>query len=101
LRSWVLAVGAVIAAVGGKLAHLATVSRELGARLVVVDEAMTRFSEGDLVTLDLDESKVSIHGMNNPFKDDWGNHLEQNRSTVELHDGRVCRRLIFPKAPNR
>jgi phosphohistidine swiveling domain-containing protein len=61
--------GAVIAAVGGKLAHLATVSRELGARLVVVDEAMTRFSEGDIVTLDLDEGQVTIHGKNSPFDD--------------------------------
>jgi phosphohistidine swiveling domain-containing protein len=55
--------------VGGKLAHLATVSRELGARLVVVDEALTRFSEGDIVTLDLDEGQVTIHGKNSPFDD--------------------------------
>ena len=61
--------GAVIAAVGGKLAHLATVSRELGARLVVVDDAMTRFVEGDVVTLDLDEGSVQVHGKNNPFED--------------------------------
>jgi phosphohistidine swiveling domain-containing protein len=54
--------GAVIAAVGGKLAHLATVSRELDGRLVVVDEALTRFSEGDVVTLDLDAGTVMLHG---------------------------------------
>lgn len=54
--------GAVIAAVGGKLAHLATVSRELDGRLVVVDEALTRFSEGDVVTLDLDAGTVLLHG---------------------------------------
>jgi phosphohistidine swiveling domain-containing protein len=61
--------GAVIAAVGGKLAHLATVSREIGARLVVVDEAMTRFMEGDIVTLNLDDGHVTIHGKNSPFDD--------------------------------
>jgi len=54
--------GAVIAQVGGKLAHLAIVSRELGARLVVVDEAMTKFKEGELVTLNLDTGEVQIHG---------------------------------------
>jgi phosphohistidine swiveling domain-containing protein len=54
--------GAVIAQVGGKLAHLAIVSREMGARLVVIDEALTTFKEGELVTLDLDNCDVLIHG---------------------------------------
>lgn len=54
--------GAVIAQVGGKLAHLAIVSREMGARLVVIDEALTKFKEGELVTLDLDTCDVLIHG---------------------------------------
>lgn len=61
--------GAVIAQVGGKLAHLAIVSREMGARLVVVDEAMTRFKEGELVTLDLDTGEVKIHGRNSRWDD--------------------------------
>lgn len=52
--------GAVIAAVGGKLAHLAIVSRELGARLVVVDNAMTIFKAGQTVVLDLDTGKLEI-----------------------------------------
>lgn len=62
--------GAVIAAVGGKLAHLAIVSRELGARLVVVDEALSKFKEGELVTLDLDTGEVKIHGRTDRFGDD-------------------------------
>lgn len=55
--------GAVIAAVGGKLAHLATVGRELGARLVVVENAMTEFTEGDFVTVDADTVQVVRHGV--------------------------------------
>jgi phosphohistidine swiveling domain-containing protein len=55
--------GAVIAAVGGKLAHLATVGRETGARLVVVDGAMTGFREGEFVTVDADNAQVIRHGM--------------------------------------
>lgn len=47
--------GAVIAAVGGKLAHLAIVSREINGRLVVVNDALQRFHEGQLLRLDLDE----------------------------------------------
>ena len=62
--------GAVIAAVGGKLAHLAIVSRELGARLVVVDEALSKFKEGELVTLDLDTGEVKIHGRTDRFDGD-------------------------------
>ncbi|KWU19143.1 PEP-utilizing enzyme [Burkholderia cenocepacia] len=54
--------GAVVAAVGGKLAHLATVGREMGARLVVMDEAMTQLNEGDFVTVDLDKAQVVLHG---------------------------------------
>lgn len=54
--------GAVIAAVGGKLAHLATVGRELGARLVVVENAMAEFIEGDFVTVDADTVQVVKHG---------------------------------------
>jgi len=54
--------GAVIAQVGGKLAHLAIVSREMGARLVVIDEALTKFKEGELVTIDFDTCDVLVHG---------------------------------------
>jgi phosphohistidine swiveling domain-containing protein len=61
--------GAVIAQVGGKLAHLAIVSREMGARLVVVDEALTKFKEGELVTLDLDTGDVRIHGRESRLDD--------------------------------
>lgn len=53
--------GAVIAEVGGKLAHLAIVSRELGARLVMVEDALTKFREGELVTVDLDTGEVVLH----------------------------------------
>jgi phosphohistidine swiveling domain-containing protein len=62
--------GAVIAEVGGKLAHLAIVSRELGARLVVIDEALSKFKEGELVTLDLDTGEVKIHGRTDRFEHD-------------------------------
>lgn len=54
--------GAVISAAGGKLAHLATVSRELDARLAVVENAMTVFREGDIVTLNLDDFTFRIRG---------------------------------------
>jgi len=47
--------GAVIAEVGGRLAHLAIVSRELGARLVVMENATKVLKPGQLVTLDLDK----------------------------------------------
>jgi phosphohistidine swiveling domain-containing protein len=56
------ATGAVIAEVGGKLAHLAVISRELGARLAVVDEALTKFKEGEVVTIDFDTGELQIHG---------------------------------------
>jgi hypothetical protein len=36
------------------LAHLAIVSREINGRLVVVDGALERFHEGQLLRLDLD-----------------------------------------------
>lgn len=52
--------GAVIAEVGGKLAHLAIVSRETNSRLVVVDEALTKFQEGQLLRLDLDKNTLEI-----------------------------------------
>jgi phosphohistidine swiveling domain-containing protein len=54
--------GAVISAVGGKLAHLAIVSRELDARLVVMDGAMTAFKPGQIVTLDLDKCIIETTG---------------------------------------
>lgn len=53
--------GAVIAAVGGKLAHLATVSRETGARLLVVPDALTVFRPGEWVTVDLDNGQLYRH----------------------------------------
>lgn len=52
--------GAVIAAVGGKLAHLAVVSREINGRLVVVDGALERFEEGQLVRLDLEQLSLQV-----------------------------------------
>jgi phosphohistidine swiveling domain-containing protein len=54
--------GAVIAAVGGKLAHLAIVSREMDARLVVMDNAMETFKPGQIVTLDLDKCVIETTG---------------------------------------
>lgn len=54
--------GAVISAVGGKLAHLAIVSREMGARLVVMDDAMTALKPGQIVTLDLDKCIIETTG---------------------------------------
>jgi hypothetical protein len=54
--------GAVIAEVGGKLAHLTIVSNELGARLVMMEGALTKLKEGDLVSLDLDTCQVLVHG---------------------------------------
>lgn len=54
--------GAVIAAVGGKLAHLAIVSREMGARLVVMDDALTALKPGQIVTLDLDKCIIETTG---------------------------------------
>lgn len=62
--------GAVISQVGGKLAHLAIVSREMNGRLVVMDEAMTLMQEGQLVTVDLENSQVTIHKMNHLVDDD-------------------------------
>jgi phosphohistidine swiveling domain-containing protein len=53
--------GAVIAGVGGKLAHLVTVAREMEARIVVVDDAMNVFKEGEFVTLDLDKGTLERH----------------------------------------
>ena len=52
--------GVVIAGTGGKLAHLTTVSRELGARLVVVDDAMDVFKEGQTVAVDLDKGTFEV-----------------------------------------
>lgn len=54
--------GAVIAAVGGKLAHLAIVSRELDGRLVVADNVMEAIKEGDIVTVNLDTKNIFVHG---------------------------------------
>lgn len=54
--------GAVIAEVGGKLAHLAIVSREVGARLVVMENALSRLQEGNLVMLDFDKGTVEVFG---------------------------------------
>jgi hypothetical protein len=51
--------GAVIAAVGGKLAHLATVARETEGRVALVENAMTAFTEGELVELDFDEMTLT------------------------------------------
>ncbi len=53
--------GAVISAVGGKLAHLVTVAREMEARIVVVDDAMNVFKEGEFVSLDLDKGTLFRH----------------------------------------
>lgn len=59
--------GALVSAVGGKMAHLAIVSRELNMRLAVVDEALTKFKAGELVTIDFDTGDVKIHGRNSRF----------------------------------
>ncbi|MDO9179172.1 MAG: PEP-utilizing enzyme [Agitococcus sp.] len=53
--------GVVIAEVGGKLAHLAIVSREMGARLVVMDNALTQFVEGEVVTVNLTDQLIFTH----------------------------------------
>jgi phosphohistidine swiveling domain-containing protein len=53
--------GAVVSAVGGKLAHLATVGRETSCRVLVVDDAMTAFKEGQFVTINLDRLTVKRH----------------------------------------
>jgi hypothetical protein len=53
--------GAVICEVGGKLAHLATVARESQARLVLVDNAMKTFVEGEFVSLNLETGKLLRH----------------------------------------
>lgn len=52
--------GVVIACTGGKLAHLTTVSRELGARLVVIDNAFELFKEGQVVSVDLDKGTFEV-----------------------------------------
>jgi phosphohistidine swiveling domain-containing protein len=54
--------GAVIAAVGGKLAHLAIVSREMGARLVVMEGAMQALKPGQIVTVDFDKGIIETTG---------------------------------------
>lgn len=64
--------GAVISAVGGKLAHLATVARETEARLVVVDNAMGVFKEGELVTLDLEAMTLKRHETKTTPREDAG-----------------------------
>lgn len=53
--------GAVVAAMGGKLAHLAIVGRELDSRVVVTMDAMTRFKAGDLITVDLDAQTIFVY----------------------------------------
>ncbi|VTU42795.1 MULTISPECIES: hypothetical protein [unclassified Variovorax] len=53
--------GAVVSAVGGKLAHLATVARETSCRVLVVDDAMEAFQEGQFVTINLDLLTVKCH----------------------------------------
>lgn len=53
--------GAVICAVGGKLAHLATVAREFDAKLVVVENALEQFKEGDFVSINMTTCKVTRH----------------------------------------
>lgn len=52
--------GVVIACTGGKMAHLTTVSRELGARLVVIDKAFELFKEGQVVSVDLDKGTFEV-----------------------------------------
>lgn len=47
--------GAVVAATGGKLAHLPTVARETASRVAVLDNATQAFTEGELVALDFDK----------------------------------------------
>lgn len=50
--------GAIICEVGGKVSHLAIVCREQGKSVVRIDDAMTRFYRGQLVTVDSTAGKV-------------------------------------------
>lgn len=59
--------GAVIAEVGGKLAHLAIISREFNARLLVVDDARNKFKDGEMVTIDMDKGTISALGRKDLF----------------------------------
>jgi hypothetical protein len=56
--------GVVIAEVGGQLAHLSIVSRELGLRLVIMDNALNQFGEGDVVTVSLTDRLISKNSNN-------------------------------------
>ncbi len=64
--------GAVIAQVGGKLAHLATVARETEARVLVVDNAMNVFRAGEFVLLDMDNMTLQRHRSVFNKDDDFG-----------------------------
>lgn len=52
--------GAVIAATGHELAHLAVVGVEDGLRVVVVEEALVRYPEGVTVEVDCSRGRVEI-----------------------------------------
>ena len=55
--------GAVICEVGGKLAHLVTVCRELGKPIIRMDNALSKLRRGQRVTLSPEEGKIEIHAM--------------------------------------
>jgi phosphohistidine swiveling domain-containing protein len=52
--------GCVITAAGGVGAHLAVVGRELGLRVVRVEDAVTLYPPDTLVEIDLDTGKVQV-----------------------------------------
>jgi phosphohistidine swiveling domain-containing protein len=56
-----LKAGAVICEVGGKLAHLVTVCRELGKPIIRMDNALSKLRRGQRVTLSPEDGKIEIH----------------------------------------
>lgn len=56
-----LKAGGIICAVGGKLAHLVTVYREIERPIMRMDNALTAFKEGQLVELVSKEGRVVLH----------------------------------------
>lgn len=52
--------GALVCEVGGKLAHLPTVGRELGATIVQVTDALALYPAGRWVEIDLDAGTIAL-----------------------------------------
>lgn len=55
--------GAVICEVGGRLAHLVTVCREMNRPIIRMDNALSKLRRGQTVTITPDEGRVVIHPM--------------------------------------